>query len=82
MAFEEAVSGNCEELTKLTLLLLYIALFTDSKLRGRLVNSNSLDQGTQARVSTADFYFEENCCNRLSEREVMYVYDVRCCVSL
>ncbi|XP_050701937.1 LOW QUALITY PROTEIN: centrosome-associated protein CEP250-like [Eriocheir sinensis] len=49
VVFEEAVGGNREELTKLTLLLLYIALFTDAKLRGRLVNTSALDQATQAR---------------------------------
>ncbi|KAK8404751.1 hypothetical protein O3P69_007773 [Scylla paramamosain] len=47
--FREAVAGNCLELTKLTLLLLYITLFTEAKLRSRLVNSASLDQATQAK---------------------------------
>lgn len=51
VVFEEAVGGNCEELTKLTLLLLYIALFTNAKLRSHLVNSTVLDQSTQSRVS-------------------------------
>lgn len=50
--FSEAVAGNCLELSKLTLLLLYITLFTEAKLRTRLVNSASLDQATQAKVST------------------------------
>lgn len=51
IVFEEAVAGDCVELTKLTLLLLYITLFTEAKLRSRLVNSTSLDQATQAKVS-------------------------------
>ncbi|KAG0729737.1 hypothetical protein GWK47_029746 [Chionoecetes opilio] len=47
--FGKAVSGDCVELTKVTLLLLHIALFTEAKVRSRLVDAPSLDQATQAR---------------------------------
>ncbi|MPC40044.1 hypothetical protein E2C01_033597 [Portunus trituberculatus] len=57
ITFSEAMAGNCLELSKLTLLLLYITLVTEAKLRSRLVNSDSLDQTTQAKVSEVFMVF-------------------------
>ncbi|KAG7158941.1 Nuclear mitotic apparatus protein 1-like [Homarus americanus] len=48
--FEDVASGNQTEVTKLTLLLLYIMMVTESKLRSRLLSSPLMDQSTQIKV--------------------------------
>nr|XP_053632844.1 GRIP and coiled-coil domain-containing protein 2-like isoform X2 [Cherax quadricarinatus] len=50
ICFEDVAAGSQVELTKLTLLLLYITMITDAKLRKKLVNSPLMDQATQVKL--------------------------------
>ncbi|XP_042859138.1 nuclear mitotic apparatus protein 1-like [Penaeus japonicus] len=47
--FEDVAGGNHMELTKLTLLLMYIMIFMDAKLRSKLISSPVMDQSTQIK---------------------------------